>query len=290
MDKVFVFNKERSIGEVISAGFQFYKMQFKPFMKYVLLYGGIPMVLLTLFYFLFFDQLFTSGLSDNPYAYRNPVDTVLTWAYFGNIFFSIIAGASIPTAIFTFISLFVKSDDGQVDKTDFRKLFFRKFFPVMGAIVLIWIAISLGFMVFLIPGIYLFTVFSTVLVIIIHEDMGIGSAISRSFEVIRGNWWPTFFLGLITLLMVVVIAYAVALLLIGGVGFVAGTTGFIDDPTYVTVFASVTGVLTMVIYGFASFLIFIFVALQYFSLVEKTDAPSLNQRIESITSELENRD
>ncbi len=76
---------------------------------------------------------------------------------------------------------------------------------VIAAGVLAAIAIGIGFVLLVVPGLFLLTIWSMLVPVIVIEKVSAGDAFSRSREVVRGNGWDVF--GLI---VIVAIAVAVA--------------------------------------------------------------------------------
>lgn len=52
--------------------------------------------------------------------------------------------------------------------------------------------ITFGFMLFILPGIYLYFKLFFVLILIVLEDEDGGGAIKKSFQQVKGNWWYIF--------------------------------------------------------------------------------------------------
>jgi hypothetical protein len=70
------------------------------------------------------------------------------------------------------------------------------------------IGVGLGFVLFIIPGLILLTLWSVVAPVTVLERPGILAAFGRSRELVRGNGWPVF--GVIVLVYVVVLAISLA--------------------------------------------------------------------------------
>jgi hypothetical protein len=64
--------------------------------------------------------------------------------------------------------------------------------------ILAAIGIGIGFVLLIIPGLYLLTIWSMLIPVIVVERRSIGEAFGRSQDIVRGNWWPMFGLILIT--------------------------------------------------------------------------------------------
>jgi hypothetical protein len=104
---------------------------------------------------------------------------------------------------------------------------------VAGASILAGIAIFIGFILLIAPGLYLLTIWCLIVPVIVLEGAGVGAAFSRSRELVRGNGWNV--LGVIVLVILLLI----------GVGFVIGLI-LIALPSAVRQFISgiVSGTLT----------------------------------------------
>lgn len=64
--------------------------------------------------------------------------------------------------------------------------------------ILAAIGVGIGFVLLIIPGLYLLTIWSMLIPVIVLERRPLGEAFGRSQDVVRGNWWPVFGLILIT--------------------------------------------------------------------------------------------
>jgi hypothetical protein len=65
---------------------------------------------------------------------------------------------------------------------------------LIGADVVLALATMIGLALFVIPGIVIFTLWSLVGPVITIEDRPVRSALGRSFALVRGSFWLTFFL------------------------------------------------------------------------------------------------
>jgi hypothetical protein len=73
------------------------------------------------------------------------------------------------------------------------------------------LALVLGFLLLIIPGVYLLTRLCFVESLVVAEHISGSRAMRRSFELTKDRFWPTFRLGLVLLLLVIVPAAAVVL-------------------------------------------------------------------------------
>src|SRR3989442_4221323 len=70
--------------------------------------------------------------------------------------------------------------------------------------VLAAIGIGIGLVLLIVPGLYLLTIWSMLIPVIVIEGRSAGEAFTRSREVVRGNGWNVLGLVIITFLLVVI--------------------------------------------------------------------------------------
>ncbi len=108
--------------------------------------------------------------------------------------------------------------DGVADHS-FGELF-ERVRPKLGALILAGIlaaiGIVFGFILVIVPGLYLLTRWSMIAPAIVIENLSAGESFSRSHQLVRGNAWPVF--GLLLLLFVInVIVGGVIVGIAGGI-------------------------------------------------------------------------
>lgn len=93
---------------------------------------------------------------------------------------------------------------------------FERVLPSLNRIVLagilLGIAIGVGFLLLIVPGLIVLTLWIFVIPAIVLENRGIGEAFGRSRELVRGNGWNVF--GVIVLTFVLLLGVSIALRLI----------------------------------------------------------------------------
>ena len=106
------------------------------------------------------------------------------------------------------------------------------------------ILIVIGFILIVLPGIWLLVAFSVAVPVLMLEGLRGWSALSRSFNLVRGRWWATFGRLLSVLLM-----YIVALIVIG---IIAGAIEKAVSITNVTLFVAIAGIFQALILIFVT--------------------------------------
>jgi hypothetical protein len=89
--------------------------------------------------------------------------------------------------------------------------------PYLGTLVLAGIlagiAITIGFILIIIPGLILLTIWAVISPSIVVEDKGVFEAFGRSRELVRGQGWQVF--GAIVLTFLIIVAVGIVASLIG---------------------------------------------------------------------------
>jgi hypothetical protein len=73
---------------------------------------------------------------------------------------------------------------------------------LIAAGILAAIGIGIGLLLLIVPGLFLLTIWSMLVPVIVIEGRSAGEAFSRSREVVRGNGWPVFGLIMITFITI----------------------------------------------------------------------------------------
>jgi hypothetical protein len=154
----------------------------------------------------------------------------------------------IGTAIYTGFVVRLVQDvrDGRRDATVGD--LFSAAAPAIGALI-IWgilsgIAIGIGFLLLIVPGLILMTIWAVGAPAIVVEGAGPIEAFGRSYELVRGQAWTVFGI-LVCVFLIMAVAYLVAALIGAAIGGLAGAiiVGIIALALFMPVSALVASVL-----------------------------------------------
>lgn len=95
--------------------------------------------------------------------------------------------------------------------------------PLIGAGLLAGIAIGIGFLLLIVPGLILLTLWAVIAPVIVVENPGVFAAFGRSRELVRGNGWQVF--GVIVVVWLIVF---VAGIILGAIGSALGDSAVIQ--------------------------------------------------------------
>jgi hypothetical protein len=79
--------------------------------------------------------------------------------------------------------------------------------------ILAGIAIAIGLVLLIAPGLFLLTIWSLIVPAIVLEGRGVGESFGRSRDLVRGYGWTVFGVILVTFLLLVVVSIVVSILL-----------------------------------------------------------------------------
>lgn len=82
------------------------------------------------------------------------------------------------------------------------------FWPLVGVSILFGIALAIGFLLLIIPGLVLLVIWSVVAPVTVLERPGVFAAFGRSRRLVRGNGWNVF--GVIVMVFVIVFLISIA--------------------------------------------------------------------------------
>lgn len=126
----------------------------------------------------------------NPFSFKSYTD-IFTWHYFLALVISMATYTSISVATLSFIALYIQN--GKVAPTPeevwayFKFYYSRVFFSSIAVILLFCIALVCC----IVPGIYVFPAMSLFYPIMILENASFDYSFSRSFKLLKDQWWVT---------------------------------------------------------------------------------------------------
>lgn len=121
----------------------------------------------------------------------------------------------IATTLFTgmVVELVADVQDGRRDHAPSQLL--RAVTPVLGQLILVGIVagvgIVVGFILIVVPGLILITIWSVAAPVVVLERPGVFAALGRSSELVRGNGWQVFGVIFVLFFLILIVSSAVEL-------------------------------------------------------------------------------
>lgn len=88
---------------------------------------------------------------------------------------------------------------------------FRRFFAILGAVLMVWIGSSFGLIFCLVPGVWLFISWSVTVPALVVEHLAPVAAIQRSYRLVKRRFWPVLGVVLLSVLLYGTVSYLFSL-------------------------------------------------------------------------------
>jgi hypothetical protein len=275
--------QRRDFSSVINAAFEFFKQEGKLFMKTMLTYTGIPVIVMiaTMVYMVmqFVNGQF-SGLFNSP----EPLSIISFFIpFFIFILLGIVVQVLVLAASYGYMKVYHEKGKGNFSPSDVGQLIVKKFFPIIGYSIVIGLLMMAGFLFFIIPGIYFAIILSLIFPILFVEDNGLSKNFTRCFQVIKDNWWLTFAVLIVASIIIGIVGSIVSVPLQFYLQFKLPTIMQSGDWSQVNVpFLVISYVLVIILSVYLRSFVYVVTGLQYFSLNEKDGSTTIMDRINQI--------
>jgi hypothetical protein len=301
--------QQRDFTELFNVSFRFLRQNFKPFLMALLFIAG-PFILIGA---ILSAMSQTQSLNDLGSARLDGVFEMYTptyWLYLGlTILFKSIAGMALVGVVVQFFRLYKERGPNGFDTGEVSRLLIQDFgrillafllvfllmmaiFFVIGAVMIGAMALNAVFgamlMVLLVIAMLIFlppTIFLTnsVYMAVILERRSFGEALARSLNIMRGNFWMTWVIVFLALLIVFVagMLFAIPAGILQFTMMLNTLNGEVTEPSLLLMTLVGAGeflntLLYSVMWGIMGF--------QFYNLVEKRDGTGLQARIDEIGS------
>lgn len=270
--------QERDFSEKFNATFNFIKNNFKNYL-WIMLVLIAPLAVVQSVFLNYFqgyitgfmgDSTFQSGGLDMGEFAGNLISMYLILLLVFAVFYT-----WMQTVVMAYLKLYLDGTN-PITVGAVAGLAAKKFFRILGLVVLIGIITILGFMLCIIPGIYISISLIMVPLIVFFEGDPAFEAFGRSFKLIKNNWWSTLGLMIVTSFIVGIMAFIFAI----PQYVVTMFSVFNGEMPYNSVSYTIAGAVTGLGTGLLYPVIYIALAFQYFNLVEKKESTGLKQLID----------
>jgi hypothetical protein len=188
-------------------------------------------------------------------------------------FFGIFVQSLLVSTLYSYIEIYVKKGKGNFELSEITPHLFSNGLLALGASIVWFIVFMVGFILCILPGIYFANTFSLVVFIILFERKGISNALSRSWNLVNSQWWNTILLCIVGIIIIWVISFILAIpSMILGLGTNVQNiteTGTIEQPQSYWILVGINSVISSLFW----IIPYLFLAFQYFNLVERTKVP-----------------
>jgi hypothetical protein len=270
-------SKVRDFGENLGDTFQFIRQEFKPLFRSFALISGVFIVGAAIVSGIYQSEM--TSVFDR--VEKEPGDiSILSSIFNGNYFLTIILTVLGLVAMQVCVAAYMKLYDLNSESPTLEEVwaeFRRHIIPAIGLSILLSVLIAIGLLLCILPGVYLGVVLAPAITIMVNENAGVGTSISRCFELIKENFWLS--------LGIYFVSYLIYSFVGGAIGLIIGI--FTGVGSYLTTkeFSTTAGIVTSVanVFSYCFYLVFVVsVCLNYYNLAEKLDGFGMMKRLEDL--------
>ena len=291
------FYKIRDFGAKINALIEFVRENLRKLFLTLFFIGGPAALLIGFLMKGMLSSMLEASVSAQTSQDIFGIYSSLGGAYFLMMLTSFFVSTLVTSVVYHSVKLYNSGEYKEASITDILKLSLRKVPGLAGLYFLIVVIVIVGFVFLVLPGIFLGVVLSISAAIYVFEDVSVWGAISRSFRLIKGKWWSTFGLLIVTVIISYfvqsifsipwMISYFVNMFMLLEE---TRTGGGMQDPSgimglFTSGYMSILIALSMIGGYISSSIPLIGLGYQYSNLVERTEGKGLMEEIESFDEE-----
>lgn len=205
------FKKQREFGQLLADTFAFIRNEFKPFFGAIIKISG-PYVALFLFSMVFYTyivgDMFNFDLIQSNQFYASPGKLILAYCtYFAGV---ILAYTFTTSTVLFYIKSYV-DNNGTVNLDEVKQNVYRTFWSFLGLSILKGITIIVSMLICCLPVFYFIVPMVVTLPILVFELSNAGDAYSKSYALIKDEFWITLATIIVFLLIYWVVSSVFAL-------------------------------------------------------------------------------
>jgi hypothetical protein len=273
--------KIRDFGEIISDTFTFARQNFKPLFKYFFIFCGFFMLATASTSIL--NQInavrVMTNLSTSNLETRSPFAafSIFTPTYFLNVFFLLLEYISISVTVLCYVTLYKQKQNNVPETAEMWGYYKFYFFKIFGSSLLASLITGIGCAFCLIPGIYLYPIMSLVIVIMVVENTSFSYAFNHSFALIKDNWWATF--GILVVMIIIIAVASMVVVLPAALLNMVNLFMHLTKGTTISITATIITTLLTEIGHVFHILTIVSTTLIYFNLTESKEGAGLIERM-----------
>lgn len=189
------FKKERDLGSIITDTFKFIKEEYRTLFRLYIKHVGwlLLLVIAASTYYQYQSlKISTSVLTETgPAAFLTEMiaDTGVAILLLS---VASIAYSALSLVVITSIIKSYVQNNGEINEDEVNQFVKQFFGRTLGSLVVVGLLVFIGFLLCVLPGIYLIVPLSLIFPILVFQEKTFAEAFSESFKLIKNNWWISF--------------------------------------------------------------------------------------------------
>lgn len=265
IEKEIQFRKKRELNEIIIDTFRFLNQEKHILLKLIINYV-LPFIFLYALALIYFQKNIFSkiNISDTEKLLSNIGPVYLNLAFF--TLFGVFVQSLLVGTFYSYLEIYIKKGKGNFEISEVTSLLFSNGLLALRAGIFIYIAILLGTIMCILPGIYFANTLSIAAFVFIFEKHGFNKAVIRSVTLVNSQWWNTLILNFVGIVIIWAVGFIFTI-----PSLIAGISLNLFDgsaqpvlPTWYWILSGASTVFSSVLW----IVPYSFLAFQYFNLEE----------------------
>ena len=280
MNETLELHTQRDFAQLMNSAFLYVRLHFRT-LVIALACAVAPLKLLQMVAMKLYSK--HAGTTTYRWLREHPTSSFTEWTLFTQtlspslfvvIFFTVFINLTIALIVFSHVIEYEENHQRPITLTSIWERIEVDLFSGMGLWFTMAFLLLIASTFLVIPGIYLAIPFLIALLIHMREGTSIPDTLRRSLSLYKGQWWVGF--GLVAVLLLIQLAFAF------GMGLSVILLYRFLPPVIVISFKGFVNVLVSVVGSFATAVMYVAMALQYYNLLEQKEGIGLLNRVEAI--------
>lgn len=264
------FRQKREPGDIINAALAFLRSEYRPLLRLTAIYV-LPFMVLFAATQVFLQIKLTEAA--DVITELEPERLVQELgALYGNfliiIFFNVFVQSLFVALVYSYVQLYLEKGKGNFSESEVTNLLFPNSLKAITAGFVVTIFSLIGLIFCILPGIVIANSLSLTMFIAIYENKDLGYSLTRSWTLIKRQWWITFSLNIIGILVVWLISITVTIPAVFFDYFGGTETVLTDEAVQIPQWRWWLSGLSVLVSSVAAIIPFMFLVFQYFNLAE----------------------
>jgi hypothetical protein len=185
------------------------------------------------------------------------------------IFFNVFVQSLFVALVYSYVQLYLEKGKSNFSETEVSNLLFPNSLKAITAGFVVTTFSLMGLIFCILPGIVIANSLSLTVFIAIYENKGLGYSLARSWALIKRQWWITFSLNIIGILVIWLISITVTLPAVFYDYFSGTDVAVTEEVAQIPQWRWWLSGLSVLVSSVAAIIPFIFLVFQYFNLAER---------------------
>jgi len=301
------YHKQRDFGNKLNATIEFIKQNFKSLAKSLLYIAGPFIVIGSLLFVQVYSGFLRSVVDQSQISYFEENLTSMISFGLAGLLFLMVGSTFVIAVVNDYMIIYEEKKGEEISVNEVWEKVKNSFLNTLGTVILYALVLMAAYIIIVIPIVILGQLSSALMVVSVfvviclfiyvaialtpifivraYEKIGFGQALSRCLHLVRGKWWSTF--GLVVVTSIIHNVVSSIFFIPWYINLIITTihstqSGSFEEPSLLSEILNNGSLLLYFIFSYLLYCIpLIAINFQYFNLVEKKEAKGLMSKIDA---------